>query len=58
MCPEYMNKICKKNNESNAFTRNSSLKLFQPLRTKALTQKCLWYLGPSIWNSLLSDVKM
>ena len=38
--------------------RNSSLKLFQLLRTKALSQKRLSYLGPLIWNGLSDDVKV
>ena len=50
MCPQYMNKIYKKSNQRNTITTNSSLKLFQPLRTKALSQKCLSYLGPFIWH--------
>ena len=48
MCPQYMNKIYRTTNQNNAATRNSSLKLFQPLRTKALSQKCLSYLGSFI----------
>ena len=48
----------KKSNKNNIVTRNSSLKVFQPLRTKALSQKCLSYLGPFIWNGLPDDVKM
>ena len=56
MCPQYMNKIYKKNNQNNNVTRNSLLKLFQPLKTKALSQKYLPYLGPFIWNDLPDDV--
>ena len=41
----YTNEIYKTTNQKNAVTRNSALKLFQPLRTKALNQKCLLYLG-------------
>ena len=57
MCPQYMNGIYKTTNQ-NAVTRNSSLKLFQPIRTKALSQKYLPYLGPFIWNGLPDDVKL
>ena len=53
-----MNKVYKKSNQNNTVTRNSSLKLFQPPRTKALSQKCLLYLGPFIWNGLPNDIKM
>ena len=53
-----MNKIYRTTNKNNTVTRKSSLKLFQPLRTKTLSQKCLSYLGPFIWNDLPDDVKM
>ena len=58
MCPQYMNEIYKTTNQNNSVTRNSSLKLFRPLRTKALSQKSLSYLGPFIWNDLPDDVKL
>ena len=58
MSPQYMNEIYRTTNQNNTVTRNSSLKLFQPLRTKALSQKCLSYLGPFIWNGLPNDVKL
>ena len=35
-----------------------NIKLSQTLRTKTLTQKCLSYLGPFIWNGLPNDVKL
>ena len=41
MCPQYMNEIYKLSNQNNTVTKNSSLKLFQPLKTKMLEQKCL-----------------
>ena len=53
-----MSKIYYKTNQNNTITRNSSLKLLQPLRTKALSQKCLSYLWPLIWNSFPDDVKL
>ena len=58
MCSQYMNKIYKTSNQNNTATRNSSLKLFQPLSNKALSQKCLLYLGSFISNGLPDDVKM
>ena len=58
MCPQYINKIYRKANQNNAATRISSLKLFQRLRTKALSQKYLSYLEPFIWNGLSDDAKM
>ena len=33
-------------------------KFFQPVRTKALRQKCLLHLGPFIWNGLSDDAKL
>ena len=58
ICLQYMNEIYTTINQSNTVTRDSSLKFFQPLRTKALSQKCLLYLGPFIWNGLPDDVKL
>ena len=58
MCPQYMNEIYKTTNQNNTSTRNSSLKLFQPLRAKALSQQCLLFLGPFIWYGLPDDVKL
>ena len=55
---QQMNEIYKTTNQNNTVTRNSSLKLFQPLRTKALSQKCLSYLGPFIWNGFPDDAKL
>ena len=47
MCAQYMNEIYKTTNQNNTVTRNSFLKLFQPLRTEALSQ-----------NALPDDVKL
>ena len=58
MCPQHTKEIHKPTNQNNNVTRDSSLKLFQPLRTKALSQKSLSYLGPFIWNNLPDDVKL
>ena len=58
MCPQCMNIIYKTPNQNNTVTRNSSLKLFYPLRTKVLSQKCLLYLGPFVWNGLPDDLKL
>ena len=53
-----MNVIYKTSNQNNTVTRSSSLKLFQPLKTKALSQKCLSYLGTFIRNGLSDDIKL
>ena len=58
ICPQCMNEIYNKNNQNNTTTRSPSLELFQPLRTKALSQKYLLYLAPFIWNSLPDDAKL
>ena len=58
MCPQYVNEIYTRTNQNDTVTRNSFIKLFQPLRTKALSQKCLLYLGLFIWNGLPDDVKL
>ena len=58
MCPQCMNKIYTTTNQNNTVTRFSSLKLSQPLRTKALSQKCSSYLGPFLWIGLPDDVKL
>ena len=57
MCLQYMNEIYR-TNQNNTATTNSSLKLFQPLRSKALSQECLSYLGPFTWNCLPDGVKL
>ena len=56
MRPQYLNEIYKTTSQNNTVSRNSSLKFFQPPRTKALCQKCLSHLGPFIWNGLPDDV--
>ena len=58
LCPQYANEIYKTSNQSNIITRNYPLKPFQPLKTKILTQKCLSYIGPLIWDGLPDDVKL
>ena len=55
---EIMNEIYKTTNQNNTVTRNSSLKSFKPLRTKALSQKCLLHLGSFILNSLPDNAKL
>ena len=57
MILQYMTEIYR-TNQNNTATTNSFLKLFQPLRTKALSQECLSYLGPFIWNCLPDGVEL
>ena len=54
MCPQYMNEMCQTISQNNSVTRNSSLKLFQPLRTKALSQKCLSLLFGMVYHMMLN----
>ena len=49
-----MNEIYRISDQNNTVTRNSSLKL----RTKALSQKFLSYLGRFNWNGLTDNVKL
>ena len=53
-----MRETYKTTSHNNTVTRNSSLKLIQPPRTKGLSQKCLSYLRLFIWNSLPDDFKL
>ena len=53
-----MNKIYKTSSQNNIVTRSFSLKLSQPVRTKALTQNSLPHLGQLIWNGLPDDIKL
>ena len=38
-------------------TRTSTLKLNQPLRKSNYGQKCISFLGPSVWNSLPDNLR-
>ena len=58
VCPQYMNEIIKLSSQNNTVARNSSSKLFEPLKTKPLTHKCLSYLGPRICNGLPDDINL
>ena len=42
---------------SQASTRNSTMKLIQPLRRTNNGQHCISFLGPSGWNNLPNEVK-
>ena len=58
VCPQHMSEIYKTTDQSNTVARNPSLNLFQRLKAKALSQKCLSYLGPFIWNGLPDGAKL
>ena len=45
-------------NQSQANTRSSVLKLKHPLRNTCCGQKKLLYLTPIVWNSLPTDLKL
>ena len=61
MCPQYMNEIYETTNQNNTVTRNSSLKLFQLLTAKALSQSSVVFrektLGKSLEKNLASNMK-
>ena len=42
---------------SQASTRNSTMKLSQPLRRTSYGQNCISFLAPSVWNNLSNELK-
>ena len=55
--PVYISEIfCPARNRGMS-TRNSFQKLTQPLRKTSQGQKCLSYIGPSVWNKLPENIK-
>ena len=56
-CPLYMKDIFDKNCISQASTRNSTMKLSQPLRRTNNGQHCISFLAPSVWNNLPNELK-
>ena len=42
---------------SQASTRNSTMKLSQPLRRTKNGQRCISFFAPSLWNNLPNEVK-
>ena len=50
-CPIYMNDVFEKYREGRVSTRNSKMKLSQPLRKTRYGQNSISYLTPSLWNS-------
>ena len=56
-CPSYMSDIFIPYGQNRVTTRASFQKLEQPSRKTNQGQRCLSYLGPSIWNRLPEDLK-
>ena len=56
-CPLYMKDVFDKSCISQASTRNSTMKLSQPLRRTSYGQHCLLFLAPSVWNNLANELK-
>ena len=56
-CPLYMRDIFDKLCISQASTRNSTMKLSQPLRRTNNGQHCISFLAPSVWNNLPNELK-
>ena len=42
---------------SQASTRNSTMKLIQPLRKSNSAQQCISFLAPSVWDNLPNELK-
>ena len=56
-CPLYMKDVFDKPCISQASTRNSTMKLSQPLRRTKNGQHCISFLAPSVWKNLPNEVK-
>ena len=56
-CPLYMKDFYEKSCISQAWTRNSTMKLSQPLRRTNNGQHCISFLAPSVWNNLPNKLK-
>ena len=56
-CPLYMKDVFDKSCISQASTRNSTMKLSQPLRRTNLGQHCISFSAPSVWNNLPNELK-
>ena len=56
-CPLYMKDVFDKSCISQASTRNSTMKLSQPLRRTSFGQNCLSFLAPFVWSNLPNELK-
>ena len=56
-CPLYRKDIFDKSCMSQASTRNSTIKLSQPLRRTSYGQNCISFLAPSVWNKFPNELK-
>ena len=56
-CLLYMEGVFDKPCISQASTRNSTMKLSQPLRRTSYGQNCISFLALSIWNNLMNELK-
>ena len=52
-----MKDVFDKSCRSQASTRNSTMKLSQPLRGTSVGQDCISFLAPSVWNNLPNELK-
>ena len=50
---DVFNKSCM----SQGSTRNSTMKISQPLKENHLWSNCISFLAPSVWNNLLNELK-
>ena len=56
-CPLYMKDFFDKPYISQGSTRNSTMKLSQPLRATNNGQHCISFLTPSVWNNVPNELK-
>ena len=49
--------MCKFFDDKCPSTRNSTMKLSQPLRRTSYSQNCISFLAPSVWNNLPNELK-
>ena len=56
-CTLYMKDIFDKSCISQASTRNSTIKLSQPLTRTSYGKNCISFLAPSVWNNLPNELK-
>ena len=56
-CSLYMKYVFDKSCISQASTRNSTMKLSQPLRRTCYGQHSISFLAPSVWNNLPNELK-
>ena len=57
VCPSYLKEVFEYAPQCRIGTRNNFAKLKHPFRKTTMGQKCLSYIGPSVWNNLPERIK-